>query len=101
MADGEPVGEYTGLAAERFLRETEDVGSGPPETPPSGQAHSHGKASETGHRIGPPSDALTIVIRLPQPFEKVTRVLRAVADEWPDARFVNDLTYLEIPADGG
>lgn len=31
--------------------DSQDVGSGPPETPPYGQSHRHGKASRTGHRL--------------------------------------------------
>lgn len=40
------------------------------------------------------SDALTIVINLPQPIDKVTAVLLALADEWPDAKFIGDHIHI-------
>lgn len=45
------------------------------------------------------NDALTIVIHLPQPLDKINATLRALANEWPDAKFTNGLAVLEIPAD--
>lgn len=44
-------------------------------------------------------DALTIVIHLPQPLDKVTAILQALAGEWPDAHFTNGLARLDIPAE--
>jgi hypothetical protein len=43
---------------------------------------------------------LTIVVHLPQPLDKVVALVRALADEWPDAHFVDGLSRLEVPADG-
>ena len=46
------------------------------------------------------SDAMTIVIHLPQPIDKVLAVLRVIGEQWHDtATFSDGLTRLEIPAD--
>lgn len=52
------------------------------------------------------NDAMTIVIHLPQPLEKVAAVLEVLAEEWPDASFkqADGLTRLDIgpmPEKGG
>lgn len=45
------------------------------------------------------NDSLTIVIHLPQPIDRVTALLVAIAEQWPDAAFTDGLARLEIPVD--
>lgn len=44
------------------------------------------------------NDVMTIVIHLPQPIDKMTALLRALAEEWPDAVFTGD--QIDIAAEG-
>jgi hypothetical protein len=46
----------------------------------------------------PVSDSLTIVIHLPQRFDRIVAVMRVLGEEWPDAT-TNGLARIEIPAD--
>lgn len=45
-----------------------------------------------------PSDRLTIVVHLPQPFDRVTALLRTLGEQWPDTPMRGNV--VEIPSDG-
>jgi hypothetical protein len=45
-----------------------------------------------------PSDRLTIVVHLPQPFDRVVALMAKLGELWPTAPVVGNV--VEIPSDG-